>query len=104
MRAALTPPAAVARRRLSVKININVVAAAHALACLAPGIMGSTYTRSCPRGEQIEVTALWDVRGCRGNYVITVTADAFGQISKVRKHNTATSIHVVVRDTRVDLS
>jgi hypothetical protein len=31
-----------------------------------------------PPGEEIEVTALWDIRGRRGEYVITVTADAFG--------------------------
>jgi hypothetical protein len=57
-----------------------------------------------PPGEEIEVTALWDIRGWRGEYVITVTADAFGQISDVRKDNNSASVHVVVRDIRVDLS
>jgi hypothetical protein len=36
--------------------------------------------------------------------VITVTADAFGQIAEVRKDNNSASVHVVVRDTRVDIS
>jgi len=36
--------------------------------------------------------------------VITVTADAFGQITEVRKDNNSASVHVVVQDTRVDLS
>jgi hypothetical protein len=61
------------------------------------------YTPVVPPGEEIEVTALWDLRGCRGEYVITVTADAFGQITEVRKDNNSASIHVVVWDTRVDL-
>jgi len=56
------------------------------------------------RKEMIEVTALWDIHGCRGEYVITVTADAFGQISVVRKCNNSGGIHVAVRETRVDLS
>jgi CARDB len=34
------------------------------------------YTPVVPPGEEIEVTALWDIRGRRGEYVITVTADA----------------------------
>ena len=62
------------------------------------------YTPVVPPGEEIEVTALWDIRGCRGEYVITVTADAFGQITEVRKDNNSASVHVVIRDTRVDLS
>ena len=62
------------------------------------------YTPLVPPGEEIEVTALWDIRGRRGEYVITVTADAFGQITEVRKDNNSASVHVVVRDTRVDLS
>ena len=61
------------------------------------------YTPVVPPGEEIEVTALWDIRGRRGEYLITVTADAFGQITEVRKDNNSASIHVVVRDTRVDL-
>jgi subtilase family serine protease len=62
------------------------------------------YTPVVPPGEEIEVTALWDIRGRRGEYVITVTADAFGQITEVWKDNNSASVHVVVRDTRVDLS
>jgi hypothetical protein len=54
-----------------------------------------------PPGEEIEVTAPWDIRGRRGEYVITVTADAFGQIIEVGKDNNSASIHVGVRDTRV---
>ena len=61
------------------------------------------YTPVVPPGEEIEVTALWNIRDRRGEYVITVTADAFGQITEVRKDNNSASIHVVVRDTRVDL-
>ena len=61
------------------------------------------YTPVVPPGEEIEVTALWDIRDRRGKYLITVTADAFGQITEVRKDNNSASIHVVVRDTRVDL-
>ena len=57
-----------------------------------------------PRSEEIEVTALWDIRGRRGEYLITVTADPFGQITEVRKDNNSASIHVVVGDTRGDLS
>ena len=62
------------------------------------------YTPVVPAGEEIEVTALWDIRGRHGEYVITVTADAFGQIIEVRKDNNWASVRVVVRDTRVDLS
>jgi hypothetical protein len=62
------------------------------------------YTPVVPPGEEIEVTALRDIRGRRREYVITVTADAFGQISEVRKDNNSASVHVVVRDIRVDLS
>jgi subtilase family serine protease len=62
------------------------------------------YTPIVPPGEEIEVTALWDVRSRRGEYVITVTADAFGQITEVRKDNNSANVHVVVRDARVDLS
>ncbi len=62
------------------------------------------YTPVVPPGEEIEVTALWDIRGRRGEYVITVTADAFGQITEVRKDNNSARVQVVVRDTRVDLT
>jgi hypothetical protein len=62
------------------------------------------YTPVVPPGEEIEVTALRDIRGRRGEYLITVTADAFGQIIEVRKDNNSGSIRVVIRDTRIDLS
>jgi hypothetical protein len=61
------------------------------------------YTPDRAPGEEIEVTALWDICDRRGEYVIAVTADAFGQIIEVRKDNNSASIHVVVRDARVDL-
>jgi hypothetical protein len=62
------------------------------------------YTPAVLPGEEIEVTALWDIRDRRGEYVITVTADAFGQITEVRRDNNSASVHVVVRDNRVRLS
>jgi len=54
-------------------------------------------------GDEIEVTALWDVRGRQGTYVITVTADAFSQIDEVRKDNNSATAHVAVLGTRVEL-
>ena len=35
-------------------------------------------------GDAVEVIALWDLRDGPGDYVITVTADAFSQIDQVR--------------------
>lgn len=55
-------------------------------------------------GDEIEVTALWDVRDRQGAYAITVTADAFSQIDEVRKDNNSATAHVTVRDTRVELA
>jgi subtilase family serine protease len=55
-------------------------------------------------GDEIEVTALWDVRSRRGQYVITVTADAFSQIDEARKDNNTATAHVTVRGTRVELA
>ena len=55
-------------------------------------------------GDEVEVTALWDVRDRHGAYVITVTADAFTQISQVRTDNNSATAHVTVRDTRVELT
>ena len=54
-------------------------------------------------GDEIEVTALWDVRNSQGAYVITVTADAFSQIDEVRKDNNSASAHVAVLGTRVEM-
>jgi len=60
------------------------------------------YTHVVPPVQEIEAIALWDIRGWRGEYVITMRADAFGQIIEVRKDNNLARVHVVVRDTRVD--
>jgi subtilase family serine protease len=60
-------------------------------------------TPALPPGEEVEVTATWDVRDRRGAYVITVTADAFSQIEEVRTDNNSASVHVVVGDARVDI-
>jgi subtilase family serine protease len=54
-------------------------------------------------GDEIEVTALWDVRDGPGAYTITVIADAFSQIDEVRKDNNSATAHVTVRGTRVEL-
>src|ERR671910_2640793 len=55
-------------------------------------------------GDEIEVTALWDVRDGPGAYTIIVTADAFSQIDEVRKDNNSATAHVTVRGTRVELA
>jgi subtilase family serine protease len=60
-------------------------------------------TPALPPGEEVEVTATWDVRDRRGDYVITVTADAFSQIEEVRTDNNSASVHVAVEGARVDL-
>ncbi|HEU4421255.1 MAG TPA: CARDB domain-containing protein [Pilimelia sp.] len=52
-------------------------------------------------GDQIEVTALWDVRACEGEYAIIVTADVFGQLDEVRNDNNSATAHVIVRDCKV---
>jgi len=54
-------------------------------------------------GDEIEVTALWDVRRRQGAYAIIVTADAFEQIDEIRKDNNSATAHVTVRGTRVEL-
>jgi subtilase family serine protease len=54
-------------------------------------------------GDEIEVTALWDMRDGPGEYTITVIADAFSQIDEVRKDNNLATAHVTVRGTRVEL-
>jgi hypothetical protein len=60
-------------------------------------------TPALPPGEEVEVTATWDVRDRRGAYVITVTADAFSQIEEVRTDNNSSSVNVTVGDARVDI-
>jgi subtilase family serine protease len=62
------------------------------------------YTPAVPPGDEVEVTATWDVRDRRGNYVITVTADAFSQIEELRTDNNSASVQVVVADGRVDIT
>jgi hypothetical protein len=62
------------------------------------------YTPAVPPGDEVEVTATWDVRDRRGDYVITVTANAFSQIEEVRTDNNSASVHVAVADNRVDIA
>ena len=62
------------------------------------------HTPELPPGDEIEVTALWDVRDRRGRYAIIVTADAFSQIDEVRKDNNTATAHVTVRGTRVEMA
>ncbi len=52
-------------------------------------------------GDQVEVTALWDVRVCEGEYAIIVIADAFGQIDEVRKDNNSATAHLIVRGGKI---
>jgi subtilase family serine protease len=67
------------------------------------GELRVVYTPAVPPGEEIEVTATWDVRDRRGDYVITVTADAFLQIEEVRTDNNSASVHLTVEDARVNV-
>jgi subtilase family serine protease len=60
-------------------------------------------TPALPPGEELEVTATWDVRDRRGDYVITVTADAFSQIAETSTDNNSAWVHVAVEDARVDI-
>ena len=62
------------------------------------------HTPELPPGEEIEVTALWDVRQRQGAYAITVTADAFSQIREIRVDNNSATVRATVRDTRVELT
>lgn len=52
-------------------------------------------------GDEIEVTALWDMRDGSGDYTITVTADAFGQLDEARTDNNSASALLRVSGTRV---
>jgi subtilase family serine protease len=52
-------------------------------------------------GDEIEVTALWDMRDGSGDYTVTVTADAFGQLDEVRTDNNKASALLRVSGTRV---
>ena len=60
-------------------------------------------TPALPPGDELEVTALWDVRDRRGDYVITVIADAFSQIEELRTDNNSASVHVAVKGSRVEI-
>jgi hypothetical protein len=60
-------------------------------------------TPAVPPGDEVEVTATWDVRHRHGDYVITVTADAFSQIEEVRTDNNSANVRVAVLDARVDI-
>jgi hypothetical protein len=62
------------------------------------------YTPAVPPGDEVEVVATWDVRDRRGDYVITVTADAFSQIEEVRTDNNSARIHIAVADNRVAIA
>jgi hypothetical protein len=62
------------------------------------------YTPAVLPGDEVEVTATWDIRDCRGNYVITVIADAFSQIEELRTDNNSASVQVLVADGRVDIA
>jgi subtilase family serine protease len=62
------------------------------------------YTPAVPPGEELEVTATWDVRDRHGDYVITVTADAFSQIEEVRTDNNSASVQVTVAEARIDIA
>jgi subtilase family serine protease len=62
------------------------------------------HTPELPPGEEIEVTALWDVRQRQGAYTITVTADAFSQIREIHVDNNSATVRATVRDTRVELA
>jgi CARDB protein len=60
-------------------------------------------TPELPPGEEIEVTALWDVRDGPGYYTVIVTADAFGQLDELRTDNNTGQARLRVRDNRVEL-
>jgi hypothetical protein len=54
-------------------------------------------------GDAVEVTALWDLRDGPGDYVITVTADAFSQI-EARTDSSSGKVRASVRGLHVELS
>jgi subtilase family serine protease len=58
-------------------------------------------TPELPPGDEIEVTALWDIQDGSGDYTVTVTADAFGQLDEVRTDNNSASALLRVSGTRV---
>jgi len=62
----------------------------------------AVHTPPLPPGDEIEVTALWDIRRRSGRYAITVTADAFEQIEQATTANKSGTIHVRVSGPRVE--
>ncbi len=64
--------------------------------------MRVVHTPGLLPGDEIEVTALWDVSHRHGVYTITVTADAFGQLDEVHIDNNVGTAQVAVRGTRVE--
>jgi len=92
------------------------------IANIGDGIAGETQTRFWLRGEgvdrelrlvntpellpgdEIEVTALWDMRDGSGDFTVTVVADAFGQLDEARRDNNWASTTVRVKGTRVALA
>jgi hypothetical protein len=76
-------PAAVATRRLSSTTRGRLCRRNHHAVLGTrrrhrPGTAGHLYP-AMPPGEEIEVTALWDIRSRRGEYVITMTAALSGR-------------------------
>ena len=61
-------------------------------------------TPELPPGDELEVTALWDLRDGPGTFTVVVTADAFTQLDEVRTDNNSASARVVVRGSRVELA
>jgi subtilase family serine protease len=55
-------------------------------------------------GDEVEVTALWDMRDGSGDFTVTVIADAFGQLDESRTDNNWASTSVRVKGTRVALA
>jgi hypothetical protein len=60
------------------------------------------YTPPLPPGDEVEVTALWDVRSRTGRYAITVTADAFQQIDQATRDSDSATVHVLVQGSHVE--
>jgi hypothetical protein len=61
-------------------------------------------TPELPPGEELEVTALWDMRDGPGAYTVIVTADAYAQLDEVRTDNNSARARLVVRGRRVELA
>jgi hypothetical protein len=66
-------------------------------------VLRLVHTPELLPGDEVEVTALWDLRDGSGEYAITVSADAFSQIAEARTDNNSATVDVTVVGTRVDL-